>query len=200
MKKLLGFLLLIVIGSCISPAFGIYGSYDEYNEESSSYEENYQPLIIPKGSIFRGMIGQTVSSEYNNNGDIIKILVPSDFIYENRVVVPKNSMFVGQVYALEKAQQGRNGLFSINVIGIIFPDDRQIPLKGYVTSVKSNKVFGGEFSRRSGHKTTLHRASPNGRKGVLQLQQNGPRVMGKETFIKMGDLVTIVIEEAANVE
>ena len=199
MKKLLGFILLIVLGTCISPAFGIYGSYDEYSNDAD-YEENYNPLIIPKGSIFRGLIGQTVSSEYNNNGDIVKILVPSDFIYENRVVVPKNSMFIGQIYALEKAQQGRNGLFSINIIGIIFPDDRKVPLKGYVTSVKNNRVFGGEFSRRSGHKTVLHRATPNGRKGVLQLQQNGPRVMGKETFIKMGDLVTLVIEEAANVE
>lgn len=199
MKKFLIFVLLIVLGYCISPAFGIYGSYDEYNEDSP-YENNYQPLIIPKGSIFRGLIGQAVSSEYNNNGDIVKILVMSDFVYEDRVVVPQNSMFIGQVYGLEKAQQGRNGLFSINIIGLVFPDDRQIPLKGAVTSTKSNKVFGGEFSRRSGHKNTLHRASPNGRRGVLMLQQNGPRVMGKETLIKMGEPVTIVIEEAANVE
>ena len=190
--------MLLLLGSLISPAFGIYGSYDEYNEDT--YEENRTPLIIPKGSIFRGMLGQTVSSEYNNNGDIIKILVPSDFIYENQVVVPKNSIFLGQVINLEQAQQGRNGLFSINIIGIVFPDDRRFPIKGYIAATKGNKIFGGEFSRRTGHKTVLHRASPNGRKGVMNLLQNGPRTMGKETFIKMGELVTIIIEEGVNVE
>ena len=191
--------MLIALGACISPAFGIYGNFDEYAGESLE-QESAAPMIIPKGSVFRGFMGQAVSSEFNNNGDIIKILIPSDFIYENKILIPKNTVFIGQVYNLEKAQQGRDGFFSINIIGIVFPDNRQFQLKGYIPSSKTNKVFGGEFSRRSGHKTTLHRATPNGRRGVLMLQQNGPRVMGKETLLQMGELVTIVIEEAVNVE
>ena len=199
MKKLLELIAIFVIVACITPAYGIYGNYDEYAAEDT-FSENSNTLIIPKGSVFRAFIGQTVSSEFNNNGDMIKFLVPSDFIYENKVIVPKNTIFVGQIYNLEKAQQGRDGLFSINIVGMVFPDGRQFAIKGYVPSKKDNRVFGGDFSRRSGHKTTLHRASPNGRKGVLQLQQNGPRVMGKETRIQMGDFVTIITEEAVNVE
>ncbi|MCR4881219.1 MAG: hypothetical protein K6A44_04625 [bacterium] len=199
MKKILGFITLIALGAFISPAFGIYGNFDEYAADTT-YEEEYKPLVIPKGSIFRGLIGQTVSSEFNNNGDIIKIVIPSDFIYEDKVIVPKNSMFIGQIYNLEKAQQGRNGFFSINIIGLVFPDNRQFALQGYIPAAKGNRVFGGEFSRRSGHKSTLHRSACFGRKGTLELLQNGPRIMGKEARIQMGELVTIVIEEAANVE
>ena len=36
-------------------------------------------------------MSQDVSSEFNNEGDIVKILIPSDFIYDNEVIVPKNT-------------------------------------------------------------------------------------------------------------
>lgn len=198
MKQLLGLIFLILLFAAQS-ASALYGNYDEFAQDAAEQEASV-PKIIPKGSVFRGFMGQTVSSEFNNNGDRVKILIPSDFTYENEVLIPKNTLFIGEVLNIEKAQQGRNGLFSVDIVGIVFPDGRSFPIKGYVSSAKNNKVFGGEFSRRSGHKNTLHRSACFGRKGTLQLLQNGPRVMGKETLINMGDFVTIIIDEAINIE
>ena len=196
MKNFLSILSVLIISVLAVPSYALYGNYDEFAQEEAEYKT---PLIIPKGSIFRGFMGETVSSEFNNEGDIIKVLIPSDFIFDNEIIVPKNSIFLAQVKNLEKAQQGRNGLFSVDIIGLVFPDGRKYEIKGYIPSGKNNRVFGGEFARRSGHKTVLHRASPNGRKGVMQLLQNGPRIMGKETMLRMGDFVTIIIEEPINV-
>jgi len=193
------FLLFFTMLFCFvsSPVLAIYGQYDEFGEVEIEKE---LPFVIPKGSFFRGFMGQTVSSEFNNDNDIIKILITSDFILNDKVILPKNAVFIGHVKSLEKAQQGRDGFFSIDIDYLIFPDGRQFESKGYVVSNKGGRVFGGAFSRRSGHKNTLHRSACFGNKGTLQLQQNGPRIMGKETKILMGDFVTIVLEEQIKID
>ena len=198
MRKLFPLFLAIVFCLFSNPSFAIYGQYDEFNDTDEV--ESELPPIIPKGSFFRGFMGQTVSSEFNNDNDIVKILIVSDFILNDKVILPKNSVFVGHVKSLEKAQQGRNGLFSIDIDYLIIPDGRQYESKGYLVAKKGARVFGGEFSRRSGHKTTLHRSACFGNKGTLQLQQNGPRIMGKETKINMGEFVTILLEEAIQID
>ncbi len=196
MKKL--FALIIFLSACFlsGSALALYGHFDEFDVPE---EEKKIDLVIPKGSFFRGFIGQTVSSEFNNSDDIIKILIPSDFTIEDKVILPKNSLFVGVVKNLQKAQRGMDGYFSIDIIGLVFPDGRQFDVKGYVASNKNNRVFGGAFSRRSGHKTTLHRASPNGKYGVSELMQSGPRMFGKETKIVMGELVNVILEEPVQI-
>ena len=196
MKKFLSLFSVFILSVLAVPSFALYGNYDEFAQEEAEYKT---PLIIPKGSIFRGFMGENVSSEFNNEGDVVKVLINSDFIWDNEIIVPKNSFFLAQVKNLEKAQQGRNGFFSVDIIGLVFPDGRKFDAKGYIPAGKANRIFGGEFARRSGHKTVLHRATPNGRKGAMQLLQNGPRIMGKETLIKMGEFVTIIIEEPINV-
>ena len=197
MKKFVVFIFLILSCFLSGVAMALYGHFDEFDkpEEVKNIE-----MIIPAKSFFRGFMGQTVSSEFNNSGDMVKILIQSDFTIDDKVILPKNSVFVGVVKNLEKAQRGLNGYFSIDIVGLVFPDGRQFNAKGYIVSSKNNRTFGGELTRRAGHKTTLHRASPNGKYGVLELKQNGPRIMGKETKILMGEFVTIVLEEAIDVE
>lgn len=178
------------------PANALYGNYDEFLSDVTNEEKIN--LVIPKNSFFRGIISQTVSSEYNNSGDIVKVLISSDYILNDKVILPKNSLFFARIANLNSAQQGRNGYFSIDIIQLVLPDGRIFSASGYVISSKSNRIFGGEFSKRSGHKTTLHRSSPFGRKGSMQLLQNGPRIMGEETKLKMGTIVTIVLTEEIN--
>lgn len=196
MQKVLTYLsLILLLGFTSNTALAIYGDYEEFSPEEETIN---QQLTIPKGMFFRGFIGQTVSSEFNNNNDIIKILITSDFVLNDNILLPKNSLFIGTVKNLQKAQQGMDGTFAIDIIGLVYPDGRQFPAKGYIVSSGNKRTFGGNFSKRSGHKTTLHRSESFGRKGTMQLQQNGPRKIGKETKITMGDLVTFVLEEEIN--
>ena len=197
MKKFLGIIAILILSLSFSKAFALYGNYDEFVKDV--IPEYQKPLIIPAGSYFRGLTGETVSSEFNNEGDIIKIFVNADFTMNDEIIIPKNSLFICVVRNLGKAQQGMNGYFSIDVIGLAFPDGRKYAAKGYIIAPNNGKVFGGEFSRRSGHKNVLHRSSAFNRYGAMELMQNGPRIMGKETMIKAGTLVNIAIEEAINV-
>lgn len=191
------YILICFISITISfKASALYGQYDEFIPNEIKEEVNIKK--IQKGSFFRGFISQTVSSEYNNYGDVVKILLNSDYIINNEVLIPKNSYFIGQISNLQKAQRGRDGYFSIDIIRLVFPDGKQFNTKGYIVNSKNSRIFGGKFAKRSGYKTTVHRASPVGARGVLYLQQNGPRIMGDETKIKMGELVTILIEEEIN--
>ena len=68
------------------------------------------------------------------------------------------------------------------------------------SSSKDNRVFGGNFARRSGHKTVLHRSAAFHRKGTLQLLQNGPRIMGKETKLPAGQVINVYIKEPVKIE
>jgi len=199
MQKLLVSSVFIILLSLNSSAFAIQPNYDEL-EENTITETTKPSVIIPQGSYFRGFLGQTVSSEFNNTDDIVKILITSDFTIEDRIILPKNSVFLGQIKGLQKAQQGLDGTFAIDIIALFYPDGRQFPVKGYVIAKGNSKIFGGGFSKRTGYKTTLHRSECFGRKGVLQLQQNGPRSIGKETKINMGDLVTILVENEIRID
>ena len=197
MKKLFLLILILIAGYLIAkPSFALYGAYEEFQKE----EEIQNSLTIPAGSFYSAMLGETVSSEFNNNGDVIKILVSSDYTIANKVLIPKYSIFVGVVTNLEKAQRGQDGYFSIDVIGLVFPDGRKFDVKGYIPSSKDNRVFGGNFARRSGHKTVLHRSAAFHRKGTLELLQNGPRIMGKETKLPAGQVINVYISEPVKIE
>lgn len=191
------FIIALAILSTTNCAQALYGNFEEFNQPEDTQQ---QELIIPEGSFFRGYIGQTVSSEFNNNGDLVKILITSDFTIKDKVILPKNSIFLGVISGLEKAQQGRDGMFSIDITNILFPDGKTLKAQGYVVSSKKDRVFGGGLSKRSGHKSSLHRSVAFGRKGTLQLLQNGPRKVGEETKIQMGQFVTILIEKPINVD
>lgn len=195
MKKI--FLMFLFNLLIAMPVFALYGHFAEFDTPKEEQKIN---LVIPAGSFFRGILGQTVSSEYINYEDKIKILIPSDFTIENYIVIPKNSLFIGSISSVGKAQRGLDGYFSIDIIGLVFPDGRQFVAKGYVSFGKNSKLYGGGFSRRAGHKSSLHRAGANGPKGVLMLQQDGPRMFGKEAKLIMGELVNVVLLEEIKID
>ncbi|MCQ2958256.1 MAG: hypothetical protein MJ180_05075 [Candidatus Gastranaerophilales bacterium] len=199
MKKIFLLISILILCCSIKPAFALYGHYDEFDENYRD-EETEMPLIIPAGSFFRAMLGQDVSSEFNNNGDVIKLMVNSDYSIDNKVLIPKYAMFIGVVRNLEKAQRGRDGYFSIDIIGILFPDGRKFDVKGCIYASKNDKVFGGGFARRAGHKSVLHRATTYGHMGAMQLMQNGPRIMGKETKVQMGEVLNVYINEPVRIK
>ncbi len=155
----------------------------------------FAEMVIQKGSYINGILVQTVSSEFNNKQDAVKFLVTQNFYINNEIVLPKNSVFVGYISDLKKAEQGRNGYFSIDFYGIILPTGETIPMKGHLWSSSSSNIFGGELTRRSGYKKTMHRSECFGRRGILQLNQYGPRILGSETKIKAGTEMVIIFDE-----
>ena len=195
MKKFIPLLVGISLLGFSPEASALYGNFEEFEVEETQISP---PTIIPKKTFFRGFIAQTISSEFNNSGDIVKVLITADFTINDTVILPKNSLFIGEIKNLEKAQQGMDGHFEIPINTVVFPNGKKYVAKGYIVSAKNKRIFGGNFSKRSGHKTVLHRSECFGPKGVLQLMQNGPRKIGEETKIKMGEMVTIVLEEDIN--
>ena len=156
-----------------------------------SFADSY----IPKGSFVNGILAQTISSEFNNKQDAVKFLITQDFYSDNTIIIPKNSVFIGYVSDLKKAEQGRNGYFSVDFYGMLLPTGETIPMKGHLFSSSSSNILGGELTRRSGYKKTMHRSECFGRRGILQLNQYGPRILGSETKIKAGSEMVIMLDE-----
>ena len=102
MKKFFLLILIVIAGYLIAkPCFALYGAYEEFQNN----QEEQTSLTSPAGSFYSAMLGETVSSEFNNNGDVIKIMVSSDYTIGNKVLIPQYSMFIGVVTNLEKAQR-----------------------------------------------------------------------------------------------
>ena len=158
-------------------------------------QDVFAEMVIQKGSYINGVLVQTISSEFNNKQDAVKFLITQDFYINNTVVLPKNTLFVGFVSNLKKAEQGRNGYFSVDFYGIILPTGETIPMKGHLWSNSSSNIFGGELTRRSGYKKIMHRSECFGRRGILQLSEYGPRILGSETKIKAGTEMVVIMDE-----
>lgn len=158
-------------------------------------QKGFSETVLSKGSYINGILVQTISSEFNNKQDAVKFLITQDFYINNTVVLPKNSLFVGFVSDLKKAEQGRNGYFSVDFYGIILPTGETIPMKGHLWSSSSSNYFGGELTRRSGHKKIMHRSECFGRRGILQMSEYGPRILGSETKIKAGTEMVVILDE-----
>ncbi len=158
-------------------------------------QKSFAEMVIQKGSYINGVLVQTISSEYNNPQDAVKFLITQDFYINNTVVLPKNTLFVGFVSNLKKAEQGRNGYFSVDFYGIILPTGETIPMKGHLWSSSSSNIFGGELTRRSGYKKIMHRSECFGRRGILQMSEYGPRILGSETKIKAGTEAVVMMDE-----
>ena len=116
--------------------------------------KSYADEIIYKGSYINGIVVQTISSEFNNVDDAVKFLITQNFYINNKIVLPKNSVIIGYISELKKAEQGRDGYFAVNYYKVILPSGETLPIKGHLLSESSSNIIGGKLTRRSGYRIT----------------------------------------------
>lgn len=149
---------------------------------------------IAKNTFLKGILMHEVSSEINSIGDRIKAYNLFDIMLEEAVAIPKNSIFIGHITEIEKAQQGRDGLMRISIDEINYPDGTKKAIEAHIYSKKENGIIGGDFTPRSDYRKVVHK-SWGLRTGVIQAIPDGPRLFGKETKLKAGTDITIQLDK-----
>ena len=155
-------------------------------------QENSGVCVLPKGTFYRGILQASVSSDYSNEGDVVRIINPHDIFIGKKLCIPKNSMFLGTVNYVQPSKQGVNGAFSVKFDTLVYPSSQKVPINGMIWS-KNNGIIGGEFAPKSAYRTVLHRTQ--GLSGVQVLVPHGEGMMGQETKPNAGEEVNIILNE-----
>ena len=142
-------------------------------------------------------IQESISSDYSNEGDVVRIINPHDIFIGKKLCVPKNSIFLGTVNYIQPSKQGVNGAFSVKFDTLVYPSLQKIPINGMIWS-KNNGIIGGDFAPKSAYRTVLHRTQ--GLSGVQVLVPHGEGMMGQETKLNAGDEINIILNEEVRIK
>jgi len=155
-------------------------------EAKDQTDDNSPKLTVtfPKGSLFRGILQQKISTKINHIGDKVELIIPADIIFKNYLYIPANSKFVGRINKLSKSKPGQDGYLQIEINKLIIPDGRIIDVYAHIWTKKENGVIGGALTKRVGYKKAVHSIAGIG--DVVQYLPAGPRIEGKETELLPG--------------
>ncbi len=161
--------------------------------------KDFHSVKVAKGTFFKGVLQQEVSSKYNKNGDIVRIINPFNVYLDETVIIPKNSVFIGRITDLNLPSKGRDAHFSIPINVVIFPDGTGLRLKAHVWSKTGNVTIGGNESPRISTKTVIH-TEETVQGGFLQIIPDGERIMGNEIMMQSGIDATIQLDEDLHIQ
>jgi hypothetical protein len=184
---------------CIICLFALAKSQNVLAEVVTGTPELKQPhtLTLAAGSLIKGILQSQISSEINSKGDTISLIIPFSMYIKDTVCIPENSVFTGTITELEKAKQGVDGYFKLEINKVYFPDGTFANISASIWSKRGNSEFGGDFAPRGSFKKVPHY---NERlNGILQLVPDGERLAGKETKLEAGSELIIILNEDLNV-
>ena len=141
-------------------------------------------VSFPAGTLFKGILENSISTEICNTGDLFIITIPADIQIGDVNCIPKNSKLVGRIVRLGRAQAGRNGFMEVIIETLKFPDDQEVGMLAHIWTKDGTGNIGGEFTERSKYRKM--KQSIEGIGDVAQLIPYGPRVMGKDTEALVG--------------
>ena len=139
---------------------------------------NYKPINIAKGSFLKAV----------SQRDFIN---PADVFIGTSNVIPKNSVYLGEVQEVLEAVEGINAAMKIKIYKVITPDKNEYALDANVYWKGSTKI-GGDLAAVS-YYTKMPHYPGDWKRGALQLVPTTIREMGHPTVIRAGDEVTFII-------
>ena len=194
-KKVSYFLLLTILFFGLSTTTFAqqqnYG-YDIYEMEN----QQKNTLRIQKGAFLNAINQREISTQTADEGDIVTFLNPQTMYIDDEIVLPASAIFVGKITTVREPVQGTNGVLKINIFKVIFPDNTEHPMDGYVGN-KDDQIIGGEMTAPLYYDKVPH--YPSGwNRGVLQFCPTNVYQHGKHKFIKTGKEVTILLRQDFN--
>ena len=152
---------------------------------------NYKPISIAKGSFLKAISQRTISTSTVKAGDIEYFINPEDVFIGTSVVIPKNSVYLGEVQEVLEAVEGINAAMKIKIYKVVTPTKDEFALDAYVYW-KGSTTVGGDLSEVS-YYTRMPHYPGVWKRGALQYVPTSIRQMGRPTVIKAGDEVTFII-------
>lgn len=180
------FLLTIVLFICVLCVNSL-----ALKAESDTNLRNYKPINIAKGSFLKAINQRDISTSTVKAGDVQYFINPADVYIGTSNVIPKNSVYLGEVEEVLEAVEGINASMKIRVYKVITPSRDEYALDAYVYWQGSTKI-GGDLTPVA-YYTKMPHYPGDWKKGALQLVPTTIREKGKPTVLRAGDEITFII-------
>lgn len=184
MNKLLTILSAIFFAAFISLA-SVQKTFADTNLR------NYKPINLAKGSFLKAISQRNISTATAKAGDIEYFINPADVFVGESNVIPKNSLYLGEIQEVVEAVEGINAAMKIKIYKVITPDRREFVLDANVFQKGSTNI-GGDLAQVA-YYTKMPHYPGDWKRGALQLVPTSIREMGRPTVIRAGDEVTFII-------
>ncbi len=156
----------------------------------------YAPLVMQKGAFVKVVNQRTVSTAQADENDSVTFINPTDVWLGEAKVFPKETIFSGYIEELHEPVQGTNGSMKIKINKVIYPDNREMPIEGYIT-YKGDSTIGGELTAPMEYAKMPHYIYyPKVHRGVIQYTPGNKRFFGQHTVVKPG--AELVLELTQN--
>lgn len=184
MKRFLTVTIIFLIGI-------LYFSYNSEKGFCETHLRNYKPINLAKGSFLKAISQRDISTSTAKVGDIEYFINPADVFVGESNVIPKNSVYLGEIEEVIEAVEGINAAMKIKIYKVITPDRNEFALDANVYRNGSTRI-GGDLAQVA-YYTRMPHYPGDWKKGALQLVPTSIREMGHPTVIRTGDEVTFII-------
>lgn len=187
-KKVIGLSLLLLFASISSSSVCA-----EENclgcQQPQPYQQN---TLFQKGSHLRLTLLQPLSSKTASVGQKVLARVYQPVYQHENLVLDRNTLFIGYVKQVGRANYGQNGLLEIQFNTLQLPSGVMLGFASKCVTHQNKPFYGGE-----GTEGMLPERVPYRNLGLLDYNRvmlRGPRAKGTEWRFKTGDYVDIELE------
>lgn len=184
MKRFFTYLSVLFISAFCFTSFANRGLCE-------THLRNYKPINLAKGSFLKAISQRDISTSTAKVGDIEYFINPADVFVGESNVIPKNSVYLGEVEQVIEAVEGINAAMKIKIYKVITPDRNEFALDANIYKNGSTTI-GGDLAQVA-YYTKMPHYPGDWKRGALQLVPTTIREMGHPTVIRTGDEVTFII-------
>lgn len=186
------FIVFISLNNASSAQY-LQNRYYNGADEEENYQDKYETIKFPKGTMIKGVLQHKISSAINNINDTVELMVMLGMQINGLSCVPKGTKILGNISKIGKPEIGKNASIQIIFNTIRISGKKDIKILGYIYTPEGYSTLGGELTDRVKTKTIVHKIQGIG--GVLELIPDGPRKMGKDVEYYPGTEFLIVLEK-----
>ncbi len=155
--------------------------------------KDYRPIKIAKGSFLKAISQRDISTSTVKVGDVEYFINPADVYVGTSNIIPKNSVYLGEVQEVREAVEGINAAMKIKIYKVVTPNKNEYLLDANVYW-KGSVTIGGDLAAVA-YYTKMPHYPGDWKKGALQLAPTMIRQMGSPTVIRAGEEVTFIIND-----
>ncbi len=178
-----------------------------WNGISSNINKNK----IDEGTVITGVLQEDISSKKSKAGDIFSIMLPENYIVDDKILIPQYSKFVGSVVSASpahKARAGNAGTLQVSVQTLVSPDGISIPVNAFIEEnpnqaaktdlKKSRGIPVGEWGKSAAYSIMSYGGSFGSRSGIPFLY-NGQTKGNKDFAMSQGELLPLKLTQPLDV-
>ena len=158
---------------------------------------NYSAIELPTGTFIPVMNTQEISTQYCSEGYKVKFVVTTDLFMHETNVIPKDTVIYGYIEKINAPVIGTNAAMKIRVSKLVYADEFEIPIIGYLYT-SNNNTFGGGISAPEKY-TKMAQRQVRVKRTTLQIKPAGNRQMGTHTVIPNGSNEIVVLTAPAEI-